>query len=104
MKGKRAVEWRLIDEMVPRSKFDQRVTEKALEFAAKSDRPADEPGIELERLERSEEEDEIPEGWEYPLAPEGSAAVAAQASLTDRVEGVMADPDSDDDDPPQTDA
>ena len=59
MKGKRAVEWRLIDEMVPRSKFDQRVTEKALEFAAKSDRPADEPGIKLERLERSEVEDEI---------------------------------------------
>jgi hypothetical protein len=50
------------------------------------------------------EEDEIPEGWEYPLAPEGSAAVAAQASLTDRVAGVMADPDSDDDDPPETDA
>ncbi len=50
------------------------------------------------------EEDEIPEGWEYPLAPEGSAAVAAQASLTDRVTGVMADPDSDDDDPPQADA
>ena len=50
------------------------------------------------------EEDEIPEGWEYPLAPEGSAAVAAKASLTDRVAGVMADPDSDDDDPPQTDA
>ncbi len=50
------------------------------------------------------EDDEIPEGWEYPLAPEGSAAVAAQTSLTDRVAGVMADPDSDDDDPPQTDA
>ena len=39
-----------------------------------------------------------------PLAPEGSAAVAAQASLTDRVAGVMTDPDSDDDDPPQADA
>ena len=59
MKGKRAVEWRLIDEMVPRSKFDQRVTEKALEFAATSDRPADESGIMLERLERSEAENEI---------------------------------------------
>ena len=59
MKGKRAVQWRLIDETVPRSKFDERVTEKALEFAANSDRPADEPGIKLERLERSEEENEI---------------------------------------------
>lgn len=59
MKGKRAVEWRLIDETVPRSKFDDRVTQKALEFAANSDRPTDEPGIKFERLERSEEENEI---------------------------------------------
>ena len=59
MKGKRAVQWRLIDETVTRSKFDERVTQKALEFAANSDRPTDEPGIKLERLERSEEENEI---------------------------------------------
>jgi len=59
MKGKRAVDWRLVDEMVPRSKFDERVTEKALELAAKSDRPENEDGIKLERLERAEEENEI---------------------------------------------
>ena len=59
MKGKRAVEWRLIDETVPRSKFDERVTEKALELAANSDRPTNEAGIKLERLERSEEDNEI---------------------------------------------
>ncbi len=59
IKGKRAVEWRLIDEMVPRSKFDARVTEKALELAANSDRPTNEPGIKLEWLERSEEDNEI---------------------------------------------
>jgi benzoyl-CoA-dihydrodiol lyase len=63
MKGKRAVEWRLIDETVPRSKFDERVTERALEFAAKSDRPTNEPGINLEPLERTIEEDEI----QYPF-------------------------------------
>jgi benzoyl-CoA-dihydrodiol lyase len=59
MKGKRAVEWRLIDETVPRSKFDERVSEKALELAANSDRPTNEPGIKLERLERSDEDNEI---------------------------------------------
>jgi benzoyl-CoA-dihydrodiol lyase len=59
MKGKRAVEWRLIDETVPRSKFDERVTEKALELAANSDRPTNQPGIKLERLERSDEDNEI---------------------------------------------
>jgi benzoyl-CoA-dihydrodiol lyase len=59
IKGKRAVDWRLIDEMVPRSKFDERVSEKALEIAALSDRPDSEAGIPFERLERSEEKDEI---------------------------------------------
>jgi len=59
MKGKRAVEWRLIDETVPRSKFDDRVTEKALDFAAKSDRPTNERGMSLEPLQRTIEEDEI---------------------------------------------
>ncbi len=59
MKGKRAVEWRLIDETVPRSKFDERVSEKALEFAATSDRPSDEPGMKLEPLDRTIEENEI---------------------------------------------
>jgi len=59
MKGRRAVEWRLIDEIVPRSKFDARVTEKALEFAVTSDRPADETGIRLEPLERTEAQEEI---------------------------------------------
>jgi benzoyl-CoA-dihydrodiol lyase len=59
MKGRRAVEWRLIDETVPRSNFDKRVTEKALELAANSDRPTDVAGVKLERLERSEEENEI---------------------------------------------
>jgi len=59
MKGQRAVEWRLVDEMVPRSKFDARVREKALELAADSDRPEDVSGIRLDRLERQEDEDAI---------------------------------------------
>ena len=59
MKGQRAVDWRLIDEMVPRSKFDERVTEKALELATKSDRPESESGVKFERLERDEGENEI---------------------------------------------
>ena len=85
MKGKRAVDWRLIDEMVPRSKFDERVTEKALELAAQSDRPEGEAGIKLERLEREEENDEI----HYPfvtvmLDREGrSATLIIKASDSD---------------------
>ena len=59
MKGQRAVDWRLIDEMVPRSKFNERVSEKALELAALSDRPDGDTGIQLDRLERNEQDNEI---------------------------------------------
>ncbi len=52
IKGQRAVDWRLVDEIVPRSKFDERVKERALELAAESDRPDGEQGIELEELEK----------------------------------------------------
>jgi len=85
MKGKRAVDWRLIDETVPRSKFDARVTEKALEVAALSDRPADETGITLERLERREEDDEI----RYPYLTVSLDRDARSATLE------IAAPDSD---------
>ncbi len=59
MKGQRAVDWKLVDEIVPRSKFDERVMEKALELAAESDRPIGASGIQLDRLERNEVENEI---------------------------------------------
>jgi len=59
MKGQRAVDWRLIDEMVPRSKFAERAMEKALELAAASDRPEAASGIQLDRIERTEAENEI---------------------------------------------
>ena len=47
VKGKRAVEWRLVDEVVPNTKLDEMVKERAREFAAKSDRPKDAKGISL---------------------------------------------------------
>jgi len=53
VKGKRAVEWRLVDEVVPGSKLDATVTQRAQEFAARSRRPADVKGIKLEPLERT---------------------------------------------------
>src|SRR4051812_41656763 len=40
IKGKRAVEWRLVDEVVPGSKLEDAVTQRAREFAAKSSRAA----------------------------------------------------------------
>ncbi len=46
-KGKRAAEWRLVDDAVPRSEFAARVRARAAALAATSDRPATGPGIEL---------------------------------------------------------
>ncbi len=59
MKGPRAVEWRLVDETVPRSKMEGRVQVRAGEMAQSSDRPEDAAGIELTALERHYEGDEI---------------------------------------------
>jgi benzoyl-CoA-dihydrodiol lyase len=51
IKGKRAVEWRLVDEVVPGSQLEQRVAERAMEFAARASR-RDGQGITLEPLRR----------------------------------------------------
>ena len=59
MRGKRAVKWKLIDELIPRSKFIEKVKERALEFAQKSSRPENEKGIILTTLNRKIEEDRI---------------------------------------------
>ena len=53
IKGQRAVDWRLVDEIVPRSKFEQQVEQRALELAEKSDRPVDQPGVELTDLDKT---------------------------------------------------
>ena len=50
VKGKRAVDWRLVDAVYPTSQFKQRVSARAQELAAKSDRPASGPGITLTPL------------------------------------------------------
>ena len=48
VRGKRAVEWRLVDAVYPTSQFKERVAKRAQELAAKSDRPGRRgPGITL---------------------------------------------------------
>ena len=39
VRGKRALDWRLVDEVIPNSKFDATVEERAREFAAASAKP-----------------------------------------------------------------
>src|SRR5438477_1044404 len=59
VKGKRAVERRLVDEVVPRSKLDEAVKRRAAAFTARSDRPAKARGIALNPLERAIDGDRI---------------------------------------------
>src|SRR6187200_29655 len=59
VKGKRAVEWRLVDEVVPNTRLDEIVKERAREFAAKSDRPTDAKGISLTPLKRKRSADGV---------------------------------------------
>jgi benzoyl-CoA-dihydrodiol lyase len=52
VKGKRAVDWRLVDEVVPGSKLEQAVAERARDFAGRSRRPAGARGVALKPLKR----------------------------------------------------
>ena len=62
VKGQRAVEWGLVDEVVPRSRLDEAVRRRARELAARTDRPADAKGIALTPLARTLEGDRVTYG------------------------------------------
>lgn len=53
VKGKRALEWRLVDQVVPNSKFELAVEEAAKKLSARSSRFGGTAGIELTPLERA---------------------------------------------------
>ena len=59
LRGKRAEQWKLIDELVPRSKFSETVEKRALEISEKSTRPLGEKGIELTDLFKELDKDSI---------------------------------------------
>jgi benzoyl-CoA-dihydrodiol lyase len=53
VRGKRAVDWRLVDEVVPPSAWERTIAQRAEAFAARSDRPAGAKGIALTPLDRT---------------------------------------------------
>jgi benzoyl-CoA-dihydrodiol lyase len=61
--GKKAAAWRLVDEVVPRAKWDETVAERAAELAARSARAAGTPGpasgVEFTPLEKTRTADRI---------------------------------------------
>jgi benzoyl-CoA-dihydrodiol lyase len=59
IKGKRAVAWRLVDEVVPQTKLEARARECAGELARQSKRPGGASGIALSPLRRSFNDDAV---------------------------------------------
>jgi benzoyl-CoA-dihydrodiol lyase len=59
MRGAKAVEWRLVDEVVPNSKWKDAVAARAHEIAARSDRPQATKGISLSPLDRKIESNRV---------------------------------------------
>ncbi len=59
VKGKRAKDWRLVDEVIPNSKFDETVAERAREMAAASAKLDVEDGIALTPISRTFADDGI---------------------------------------------
>ncbi|GAA4586915.1 2,3-epoxybenzoyl-CoA dihydrolase [Planotetraspora phitsanulokensis] len=57
--GRKAVQWRLVDEVVPRPRWDETVAERAAAFARTSGRPEDAPGVVLTPLGRTRTGDRI---------------------------------------------
>ena len=74
VRGKRARDWRLVDEVVPNSKFDETVTERADTFAAAAPRSGA-TGIALTPLRRE-------------IADNGSIAYSTVEVAMDRAKGV----------------
>jgi benzoyl-CoA-dihydrodiol lyase len=59
IRGAKAVEWRLVDEVVPNSKWKETVSARAHEIAARSDRPKEAKGIKLGALDRTIDGDRV---------------------------------------------
>jgi benzoyl-CoA-dihydrodiol lyase len=78
IKGKRAADWRLVDEVVSHSKLDAVVAERVKELAATSDRPTDAKGIALKPLDRQVS----PTGIDYWLVSVELAAAQRLATVT----------------------
>ncbi len=58
-RGQRAVDWRLVDESIKGSLFNDEVSKRAHEFAQGSDRPSDAKGVELKPLNRTVSDNKV---------------------------------------------
>jgi benzoyl-CoA-dihydrodiol lyase len=90
--GRKAVQWRLVDEAVPRSRWTIEVAERAAELATRSQRPADAKGVELTPLTKIRTADEI--SYRYVKAtldrPRGCVEITVAGPAADAPAGVAA--------------
>jgi benzoyl-CoA-dihydrodiol lyase len=90
--GKKAVQWRLVDETVPRARWAEAVAERAAVLAQRSPRPdgPDGPrGIELTRLDKNRSADEI--RYEYVTARLDAARGIAEITVSGPAEDAPPD-------------
>src|ERR1700722_4640266 len=64
--GKKAVQWRLVDEAVPRPRWEETVAERAAELAGRSSRPEDATAVTLTPLDKTRDDDAI--GYQHVSA------------------------------------
>ena len=78
VRGERAKQWRLVDEIVPTAVFQDRIRQRARELAATSDRPTDARGVALTPLARTFAKDRL----EYEHVTVEIDRAARRATLT----------------------
>jgi benzoyl-CoA-dihydrodiol lyase len=78
IRGQKAKDWKLVDEVVKTQAFGQRVQERARELATQSDRPAGAKGVALTPLKKTVSADAI----DYPHVKVALARAARTATLT----------------------
>jgi len=77
--GDRAVAWRLVDEAVPRTAWEQTVARRAAEYAARSTRPVGVSGIELTPLAKTRTDEHV--GYRYVSAALDHARGVAEIAV-----------------------
>jgi benzoyl-CoA-dihydrodiol lyase len=87
--GKRAAQWRLVDEAVPRPAWSEAVAERASEFAGTSSRPVGASGIALTPLQKTRDADTI--GYRYVTAKLDRGAGLVEITVTGPPDDAPAD-------------
>ena len=78
IRGQKAKDWKLVDEVVKTQGFAQRVQERARELAAQSDRPADAKGVALTPLQKTVSNERV----DYPHVEVALDRSARTATIT----------------------